>query len=274
MADINPANDYKARKLEHYWTRGAGLAKWADTARQHHPHHHNRHDRHPHRGSTQQQSHHPRRTRRRSRGRTRTRRPTTMTDTQQLTTAYTTIETLAPRLTSMKQPTTGNLTNAYTPPAPPHPRPPCNLTWVDYEWQLEGLLRLTIAQVRRDTGNLHGTPTPGLTGMARWLRNTADHISKSPWANNPQWYADQYQCEPTTDTLNNVTISQAHQLNDILEPPLNGRPAGTALEVSWETGIPVETIRTWGKRGKIPRFIGEHGAWLYRIRDIEIAINR
>lgn len=32
MADINPADDYQARKLEHYWTRGAGLAKWANTA--------------------------------------------------------------------------------------------------------------------------------------------------------------------------------------------------------------------------------------------------
>lgn len=32
MTDINPANDYKARRLKHYWTRGAGLAKWATSA--------------------------------------------------------------------------------------------------------------------------------------------------------------------------------------------------------------------------------------------------
>lgn len=32
VADANPANDYKARKLEHYWTRGPGLARWAGAA--------------------------------------------------------------------------------------------------------------------------------------------------------------------------------------------------------------------------------------------------
>ena len=32
MTDLNPANDYKARRLEHYWTRGPGLAKWATSA--------------------------------------------------------------------------------------------------------------------------------------------------------------------------------------------------------------------------------------------------
>lgn len=29
MENHNPADDYKARHLKHYWTRGAGLARWA-----------------------------------------------------------------------------------------------------------------------------------------------------------------------------------------------------------------------------------------------------
>lgn len=197
-----------------------------------------------------------------------------MTDSLQLARAYTTIGTLAPRLATMKQPTDGNHGDAYNPPKLPGPTPPCNLTWVDYEWQLEGLLQLTVTQVRRDIGNLYGTPTLGLTGIAGWLHGVADHITTSEWAHSPQWYAEQYHCEPTTETLASVTISQARQLEDVLEPPLDGRPAGTALEVAWETGTPVETIRTWGKRGKIPRFMGANGAWLYRVSDVTTAINR
>lgn len=32
MADLNPADDHHARQLHHYWTRGPGLAKWANHA--------------------------------------------------------------------------------------------------------------------------------------------------------------------------------------------------------------------------------------------------
>lgn len=68
--------------------------------------------------------------------------------------------------------------------------------------------------------------------------------------------------------MGSLTISYASYLQDAFEPPLNGRPAGTALEVAGETGIPVETIRTWGKRGRVPLFMGPHGTWLYRGDDV------
>lgn len=190
-----------------------------------------------------------------------------MTDT--LARDYTTLRALAPRLEQLKIADGAQAPDDYTPPTPFGPSPPCSLTWLDYQWVIEDMLARTAAQVRRDTGNLHGRPVRGIAGTAGWLLGHLNHIAAATWMHDPGWLAGQYQCEPTTDTMASLTHDYAAHLDAALEPPLDGRPAGTALEVAWETGIPVETIRTWGKRGRVPRFMGPHGAWLYRVGDIK-----
>lgn len=181
---------------------------------------------------------------------------------------YATLRALAPRLEQLKIADGAQATDEYIPPTPFGPSPPCSLTWLDYQWVIEDMLDRTAAQVRRDTGNLYGQPVCGIAGTAGWLLGHVDHLATAEWLHDPSWLAEQYQCEPTTDTMASLTHDYAAHLDAALEPPLDGRPAGTALEVAWETGIPVATIRSWGQRGKIPRFAGPQGAWLYRVNDV------
>lgn len=187
---------------------------------------------------------------------------------QQLIRAYTSINHLSQRLEQMKLPTNGTTADAYRPPRTPGPTPPCNLTWVDFDWQLTDMLARTAAQARTDIGNLYGLPVRTLSGYSGWLHGIRDHLINSEWINSETWLAHQYETEPNEHTMASLTISYASYLQDALEPPLNGRPAGTALEVAWETGIPVATIRSWGQRGRVPRFKGPQGAWLYRVNDV------
>lgn len=192
-----------------------------------------------------------------------------MTDSYQLASAYKAIHALAPTVQEMKTPTQGNSGEAYTPPRPAGPRPPCNLTWIDLEQEILGLLQITATQLRRDTKGLYGRPVPGLAGHAGWLAAQADTLATTEWINSSTWFANVYQCDPDGTTIATATIMEAQRLTEVFDPPIKHPPAGTAVQMSIETGVPVETIKTWRKRGKIKGFKADDGTYRYRLEEIQ-----
>lgn len=112
--------------------------------------------------------------------------------TQQLIRAYTSINLLSQRLEQMKLPTNGATTNPYRPPRPPGPTAPCSLTWVDFDWQLTGMLARTAAQARADIGNLYGLPVQTLSGYSGWCHGIRVHLINSEWINSKAWLAHHY----------------------------------------------------------------------------------
>ncbi|MEJ6019862.1 helix-turn-helix domain-containing protein [Corynebacterium sp. H113] len=191
-------------------------------------------------------------------------------DTARLARAYDTLRRLAPRIENLKIPVGGAPSDAYRPPAHPGPKPPCNLAWVSAEIDALDLLQRTARQVTADTMGLHGRPVPGLAGHAGWLSHQVEHISSTMWVDSPTWWAIQLGDRESTgtDTLFSQTVQYARYLEDALDPPIKHPPAGSAIQMSVATGVPVETIKTWRKRGDIPGFrIGNR--WYYRRSDIE-----
>lgn len=187
-------------------------------------------------------------------------------DTNSYLNALRTLQRLAPLLDDQLHPTQGNCQDSYKPPRLPTSRPPLNLTWLDTKAEVEQVLRAAWTQLRKDTGNQHGQPVPTIQGMTGWLLNQADALTACFWLDSNTWW------EMTTGrkgTLAGNTTAWARLLEDTLNPPMKPQQTGTATQMSQATGIPAETIRTWGKRGKVQRFPTPQGTHVYRLDDLQ-----
>lgn len=170
--------------------------------------------------------------------------------------ALDTISRLAPLLTDRLEPGRGNIQDAFKAPTRPTSKPPCNLTWLDLQIQVENLLRWACWQTRRDMGNLYGAPVATLTGMAGWLRHQTDHLQRCMWLGSETWWEIQTGEEGTT--LAQETINHARLLEETLDPPMQDIPARTAPELAALFGISPDRIRQWKTRGKLQP-IGRRG---------------
>lgn len=180
--------------------------------------------------------------------------------------ALDTISRLAPLLADRLEPARGNAQDSFKAPTRPTSKPPCNLTWLDLQIQVENLLRWACLQTWYDLPGKRTPPPSRLKGMAAWLADRADHLEACMWLGSETWWQMQTGVKGTT--LARETINHAHLLTEALDPPAKHPPAGTATQMSLHTGIPTETIRNWRRAGKLPA-TKINGHWVYKLADIQ-----
>lgn len=170
--------------------------------------------------------------------------------------ALDTISRLAPLLADRLEPGRGNPQDAFKAPTRPTSKPPCNLTWLDLQIQVENLLRWACRQAWDDLPGKRTPPPSRLKGMATWLADRADHLTTVMWLDSETWWNIQTGQEGSS--LAAETIHYARLLEETLDPPMQDIPARTAPELAIILGINPDRIRQWKARGKLQP-IGRRG---------------